>query len=302
VNADVAPFALVHVDGEFVRADHARVSVFDRSFLYGDGLFSTLRVYGGRLFSWAEHLQRLHRGADALRLVFPWSDATLGETARELLRLNRVEDALLRLHISRGIGRRGYSPRGADHPLIVMSLHPLPVGDPQRPVQLTLVTASARLPAGDELAHVKPASRLLHILARAEAEARGANEALMLNTLGHVAEAASANLFWIESMSGHQNLFTPPLTAGVLAGVARTVVCRLSAQLGLSCREVDAAPDRLSRADGVFLTSSAWEVAPVLALDGRPLPQDAWVERLWLAYRALATRSTAEGPPVEPTA
>src|SRR2546423_14544290 len=117
---------LAFVNEKCVPEEQAAVSIFDRGFLYGDGLFATIRVCNGRPFRWRRHMLRLHRGANFLRINIPFPDPKLREYATELIRLNGMPDSILRLTISRGIGRRGYSPKMASTPTIAMSLHPLP--------------------------------------------------------------------------------------------------------------------------------------------------------------------------------
>ena len=272
---------LVFLNGRFVPEPCAVVSVLDRGFLYGDGLFETLRVYHGRPFLWEKHMERLQRGADFLGIKLPYSPGELHHAAEELIRRNRLPEALLRLTLTRGIGPRGYSPKGAEQPVLVMTLHPSAVPDARTNPRWRLITSSFRVPAGDTIALHKTCNKLPHILARAEAEARGADEALLLNTDGEVAEAASSNLFWIE----RGTICTTPLAAGILAGVTRELVVDLCRELGLVCREKSIKPARLLQAEGVFLTLSTLEVVPALSLDGQRLQQSPIVAKIRRAYR-----------------
>src|SRR2546422_8771556 len=125
---------IVFLNGQFVAEEQAVVSVFDRGFLYGDGLFETVPVYGGRPFRWAQHLERLARGADYLKIRLAFSPKELRKLAGELIERNGMPNALLRLTLSRGVGERGYSPKGADSPVVVMALYPASPADPQNPV------------------------------------------------------------------------------------------------------------------------------------------------------------------------
>lgn len=270
----------VFLNGRFVPEAGAVVSVFDRSFLYGDGLYETLRVHGGRPFAWAEHMERLQRGAEFLRLRVPYRPDELRDFAGQLIALNQMPEAVLRLTLSRGSGPRGYSPRGANQPVLVMTLHPAPVIDPLHPRQWRLITASVRLPAGEALAQFKTCNKLPQILARAEAEEAGADEALLLNTDGYVAEAASSNLFWIADGA----VCTPPLEVGALAGVTRGVVLENCRELGLTVREAAARPDELRRAEGVFLTLSTLGVVEAVVLDGVELARSPLVETIRAAH------------------
>lgn len=276
---------LVFLNGQFVPEECAVVSVFDRSFLYGDGLFETLLVWQGKPFRWTQHLERLHRGAEFLGLKLPFADDALGKFAEELIAVNRLPEGLLRLTLSRGVGVRGYSPKGADRPTLVMSLHPLPAA-PEPAHGWRLLTSSRCLPAGETLAQYKTVNKLAQILARAEADATGADEALLLNTDGFVVEGASSNLFWIQSGV----VCTPPMTSGVLAGVTRAVVLELCCELGLPTRETAVTPDGLRQAEGVFLTLSSYGVVPAAQLDGVRLAQSPRVEELRRAYCDLLAR------------
>ncbi|MFN3407535.1 MAG: aminodeoxychorismate lyase [Limisphaerales bacterium] len=276
----------VFLNGQFVPEAAATVSVFDRGFLYGDGLFETMRVANGRIFLLERHLDRLERGAAFLGIVLPFPRAELARAAAELVRRNGLADALLRLTVSRGVGPRGYSPRGADRPTVVMTAHPFTAA-PELLRWRTRV-ASFRLPAGDGLAAFKTVNKLAQVLARAEAEAAGAEEALLLDTAGNVIEAASGNLFWL----GNGVLHTPPVKAGVLAGVTRGLICELAAASGLPVRETVCRPDELRGADGIFLTLSSHGVVEVASVDGHPLPSAPETRRWWAAYRDAVTAGT----------
>lgn len=273
----------VFLNGRFVPEAEAVVSVLDRSFLYGDGLFETIRVHGGRPFAWEEHLDRFVRGADFLKIRLPFLPDALRDFAGQLIALNHLPDAILRLSLSRGVGRRGYSPRGADHPVLVMTVHPAPLHDPLHPPQWRLITASFRLPAGEALAEYKTCNKLPQILARAEADAAGADEALLLNTDGDVAEAAAGNLFWID----HDVVCTPPLPTGALAGVTRGVVLKLCTQLGLVTRERVVRPPELRVASGVFLTLSTLGAVEAITLDGVELARSPHLETIRSGYENL---------------
>ena len=269
----------VFVNGEFVPAERAMVSVFDRGFLYGDGLFETMRVRRGQPFRWEQHLDRLERGAKFLRIRMPFERAELARLAAKLIEVNQLPDAVLRLMLSRGPGARGYSPRGANNPGFVMTLHPCP----NPPASVRLVTASMRIAAADPFAPFKIASRLTQIMARAEAEDQGGEEALLLNTAGHVAETASGNIFWIE----RDTLCTPPDETGALHGVTRSVVLELAAQLELPVARRNIELAQLQKSAGVFVTGSVAGVLPVSLLDGTPMPSHASIGRLRAAYDAL---------------
>jgi len=266
----------VFLNGQFVPEEQATVSVFDRSFCLSDGLFEAVPVYRGKPFLWQNHVERLKTGADFLKIKMPFSPEALRGFADELLARNQAEDGVLRIQLSRGVGPRGYAVKGANSPTLVMTLHPArKFSSPCK-----IITSSIRIPAHDPLAKFKACNKLPHILARMEADEQGADEALLLNTEGHVAEATSANLFWIEG----QAVCTPPLDSGALPGVTRGEVLALCSGLKISTEEKSCAPKSLPEADGVFLTSIAIEVREVSRLDGHELRRSPITETLRRAY------------------
>lgn len=269
---------IVFLNGQFVPEAEAVVSVFDRSFLYGDGLFETARIHAGKPFLWDRHLARLRRGASLLRLTIPLSDAELTTAIRQLVERNQMPEALLRLNLSRGTGPRGYSTKGCGQPFVVISLHSAPA--PGRPQPVRLITASQRLPADDLLTQIKTTNKLPHIVARAEAETREVDDALLLSTHGEVAEATASNLFWISG----DTVFTPSTRSGALAGITRGFVIELSQRLGLATRETSLTPAQLRSAHGAFLTNSVQGLVEVSSLDGQPIPSSPLTARLRAAY------------------
>lgn len=296
---------IVFLNGQFVPEEQATVSVFDRSFLYGDGLFETMRVANGKPFRWWAHMERLRKGGDFIGLKIPFACKSLEKFAHELIAKNQMPEALLRLTVSRGVGPRGYSPKGANKPILVMTLHPCPGAPASGPASSNdlpqpagsetgalpkwkLHTASLRLPAGEKLAHFKTANKLAQILARAEADAVAADEALLCNTEGFVVEGASCNLFWVQS----DTICTPPLASGVLAGVTRAVTLELCGALGLSTAEREITAANLSRASGVFVTLSSLGVVEAMSLDGVTLSSSPLVVKLRAAYDELLARET----------
>lgn len=279
----------VFLNGRFLPENEACVPVTDRSFRYGDGLFETMRVYDGRPFRWAEHLRRLQTGAQFLGIRIPFADEALAAFALELIQRNEEPESVLRLHLSRGVGPRGYSVRGADSPVVVMTTYPAVRPDPSRPVRWRLSVSSFTLNEGDRLAGFKTANRLVSILARAEVEARGFDEALLTNPAGEVVEAASSNVFWIE----RGVVCTPPLSLGALPGVTRAMVLELAHELGVPTEERRAVVEQLRASDGVFLTLSSLEIVPAVQLDGYRLAESPVVRQIHEAYRAWSVRREA---------
>jgi aminodeoxychorismate lyase len=273
---------LVFLKGQFVPEERAVISVFDRSFLYGDGLFETMRVFNAKPFRWEQHMERLQRGAEFLKIKLPFSPKQLRGFADELIAKNKMPEGLLRLTLSRGIGVRGYSPRGAENPSLVMSLHVAP--EPGAPMpSWKLITSSHRLPANEPLAQFKTCNKLSQILARAEADAAGADEALLVNTDGFVVEGASSNLFWLEDGT----ICSPPLASGILPGVTRAMVLEICLALGLQTKEASISAEQLQRVDGVFVSLSSFGVVEAASHDGQILKCSPLFQQIRQKYREL---------------
>lgn len=255
----------VSINGQLEPSQAATVPVFDRAFMYGDGLFETLRVTGGQPHLWDAHWDRFRMGAELLRIDLPFDSKTTRSHADKLLEENESADAVLRIQLSRGVGPRGYSPKEAKSPMVIMSAHPLPAA----PESWKLATTSFRLPARNPLSGVKTASKLLHILAKAEAENHGADEGILLTDSGSAAQGTSSNLFWIES----KFVCTAPEQSGILPGVTRGAVLRACDRLNIPVRQTTAKPKRLHDCAGIFMTLSSYGLVEASALDGRELPR-----------------------------
>jgi len=274
---------LVFLNGRLVAEKQAVVSVFDRAFLLGDGLFETIRIFNSKPFRWQQHWDRLKHGADFLKIKLPLGQERLRRAALELIRKNRTPDALLRLTLSRGVGVRGYSPKGANRPTLVMSTHPAPPGGFKKAPTWTLVTSSLRLPADERLAGFKSCNKLPQIMARMEADAVRADEALLLNTDGFVVEGAASNLFWIKNGT----ILTSPLASGILPGVTRAVALELCRTLKVPVRQKNVRRQELLKADGVFLSLSSWGIVEANRLDGKKLKRSPLTRQIAKAYNDL---------------
>lgn len=273
-------FMLVFVNGQFVAEEQATIPVYDRGFLYGDGLFETIRIHNSRPFQWKQHLARLEGGAAWLKIALSMTQEELLRVAQELIRLNGRPEALLRLNLSRGVGLRGYSPKGANSPCIVLSLHDVPWTDPSRPPGWRLVTAAFPMPAHVPLTQFKTCNKLLQVLARAEADAAGAQETLLLDSGGCALETTAANIFWVDG----REVCTPPSTGSILPGITRSLILELARTLDLVPQEKPIDRNALFETDGVFLTLSSMGIAEAVSLDGRNLPRSPATQTLYGAY------------------
>jgi branched-subunit amino acid aminotransferase/4-amino-4-deoxychorismate lyase len=203
-----------------------------------------------------------------------------------------MPDSLLRLGLSRGIGSPGYSPRGAGKPTLTMSLRAAPVFDLEHPPRWKLITSSFRISANDPLCRFKTSNKLPQVLARAEADEAGADEALLLNTDGYVAEGTSSNVFWIK----RGVLYTPLLAAGMLPGVTRAIVFEIAAGLGVRIREENVRLKEFALADGIFLSLTSRGIVEARELDGGALKKSELVARIQRAYNSILS------PPNNPVA
>ncbi len=263
------------LNGRLLPESEAVLPVLDRAVLCGDSLFETVPIRHGRPFQWQAHLDRLDAGAALTGITPGLSRAQWTEALTALLTANKARHGAVRLTVTRGVGRRGYSPRGADSPNRILTWHPAePIERPHPGWHLR--TSRFRLACDDLLAPAKHGSRLLQVVARAEAEAAGADEALLLDTNGCIAEATSGNLFWIDANAVH----TPPPDAPALPGITAACLRPLLAARGLDLRETRAPIDALRESRGAFLTLSTLGIVPILSLDGAVLDVPAEVPQL----------------------
>jgi branched-chain amino acid aminotransferase len=272
---------IVFLNGKFVPEEQAVVSIFDRGYLYGDGLFEAIRIRNGKPFRWDQHIERLQSGANLLNLKIPFSPKELLEYAQELATKNQMPEAILRLLVTRGKGERGYSPKGANNPFLTMALFPTPAIDINNPPRRKVVVAKISVPPNHPLTAIKSTNKLIHVLARAEADAFGADEALLINANGELAEGTSCNLFWIQGDA----IYTPTIESGALPGITRNLVLELCSKLSIATNEVAAKPEVLFKADGVFLSHTTMGIVEIDEVDGKPVKRSPLVQKIQKAYR-----------------
>jgi aminodeoxychorismate lyase len=275
----------IFLNGQFLPETEAVVRVNDRGFMYGDGLFETMRVVNGTPFRMAQHLERMMRGADFLKIKSPFTPKELEKFAAQLIEKNKMPDAILRVMLTRGPGERGYAFNGECKPTIVMTLHAAP--PLENHIQWSLITSSFRIPAADPISSFKTTSKILHVMARAEAAEKDADEALLINTNGEVAETASGNLFWVFQ----DNICTVPTGRGVLPGITRAVVLEICQTLGLQVNKRVIKPEALRNSKGIFVTQSALGIVPVASLDGEPVSLSPLVDQIERAYDEMLLKS-----------
>lgn len=255
------------VNGRIVDEGEFCLSIRERGFLYGDGLFETARVYSGRLFAWNEHLARLAEGCR--RLGIPYPGELISNGVEELLRHVGNADGSLRVTVTRGESGRGLLPPDALEPSVVIAIYrgePYPEEAYKRGFKA--VTVSFPRNNLSPLVCLKTLNCLENILGRREAAAAGADEGIFLNIRGEVAEGTLSNIFVVKE--DHQ-VITAPLESGILPGITRKLVIRLAGELGYSVCERPLYPSDLLNAREAFLTNSLLEVMPLVALDGKPI-------------------------------
>jgi branched-chain amino acid aminotransferase len=250
------------VDGKRVDPASPRIVVADRGFTLADGIFETMRAYGGTIFRFDDHMARLSRGAQALQLPRPANLADMLQQALRELRSARA-DAIVRLTVSRGPGRHGLTPTRAESPTVVLYAQELATFK----TSISVRTVSGRRNEYAMSAGLKTLSYTDNVLALLEAVAKGAEDAVLLDTAGHVSEATAANVFLVKN----ETVRTPPVSCGAFPGITRAIVIELLGEQGVTVTEDPVTPQELAQADEVFLTSSIREIAPVDTVDGRAL-------------------------------
>ena len=258
---------LVYLDGQWLDRTTAKVSVYDHGFLYGDGVFEGMRTYGGRTFRLKDHVDRLYDSAQAILLTPPMSREELIAVTEEGVKRSGIVDGYLRHIISRGVGDLGLDPRKCPRPSNIIIFDTIAIWPPERyEAGLNLITAGTPIMQRESLSpRVKSLNYLNHILAKIEATNAGADDAIMLDSAGHIAEATGMNLFiWKKDV-----LYTPAVYAGLLKGVTRDVIIEIAGEAGYRVVETMLNRYDLYTAEEAFLTGTAAEVAPIGRVDGR---------------------------------
>lgn len=258
---------LVYLDGAWLDRDSAKVSVYDHGLLYGDGVFEGMRVYNGKTFKLKEHVDRLYDSAQAILLNPQMSKEEMMAITEEGIKRWGQQDGYLRHIITRGVGDLGLDPRKCPKASIIVIFDTIAIWPAERyEVGLTLITAGTPINHREALsARVKSLNYLNHIMAKVEATNAQVDDAIMLDSAGHIAEASGMNIFIYKNGV----LSTPAVYAGLLKGVTRDTVLQIARDAGLNVQETMLNRYDLYTADEAFLTGSAAEVAPIRMVDGR---------------------------------
>jgi branched-chain amino acid aminotransferase len=283
---------VVSIDGQLMPAREARISVFDRGFLYGDSAFEVMRTYRRIPFREREHVRRLHESCERILIGLEIGYEALSREIRRTIDASELEECNVRVMVTRGLGPLGLDISEARTPCVLVFATPLHAPPPaayEEGVAVGLCHA-ARATDGTRAQGAKTSNYLGSVLALHQVRQRGCHEALIVGPHGEVIEGATSNVFLVHNGV----LATPPIEAGILAGITRMTVLELAARLSLPAHETQVHPADLYHADEVFITSTVREVLPVVRVDdvivsaGRPGPI---TQRIRAAYLEETQRS-----------
>ncbi len=260
---------LVFIDGKYYSEDQAKVSVFDHGFLFGDGLFETMRAYQGLCFRISEHLARLFKGAKALGISVPYQPSELSQLIQDTIDKNQLQEAYVRITLTRGIGRPGIDPATCPKPsvfIVALPLTPYPQSAYQEGwhavILETVRNSTKALPP-----EIKSMNFLNNILGKIEVANRGVSEGFFLNQEGYLTEGLVSNMFIV--VDGQ--VLTPSIECGLLPGITRKAVLELCTRLEIRAHEKKLLPEDLFRAEECFITNSLAEIIPICWVDGKAL-------------------------------
>ena len=289
---------VIYFNGHLVPLSRAKLSPFDYGFLYGYGLFETMRAYDGHIFLLDRHLTRLHHSSESLGLthsvITSEANKSLETACFKTLEANKLRDARIRLTLSAGEGDMIPDPDTCSAPTVlitVKNIHPLPFEKYEKGFKSVL--SSVRRDSQSLLSRLKSTCYVNNILARMEAKAAGADEALLLNELGHLAEGSTSNIFLVNK----EMLITPSLESGILPGITREAVLEIAHTLSIKTVERETALNELTEADEVFITNSILEIMPLTWFDGKPIgtgKPGRLTINLMTAYRKLVNETLGD--------
>ena len=252
----------IWINGKFVDSDKAKISVFDRGFMYGAGVFETMRSYSGRVFKLDRHMNRLFRSLDIIKIKHKYSKKYLREAIYKSLKINRLSGAYIKLIVTRG---EGISYKDIFSPNVVITAKDFE-GYPGWMFNVGLSANITGVQNEESItSRIKTLNYLPYILAREEAKRRGFNEAILTNTKGCITEGATSNIFVVKN----KGLITPSEISGILPGITRGVIIKIAKKMRISVREKLISRRELLNADEIFLTNSLAEVLPVTKVDSK---------------------------------
>ena len=283
---------IYYLNGKLLPREKAKISVLDYGFLFGYGLYETVRAYEGTAFRLDSHLARLKFSGDRLGILI--HTALIREAVKDVIKANNFHQTRLRICVSIGEGTISPDLASCIQPTIaILAADYIPPGPDKYRQGYKVVLSAIRRNSHSPVTYLKSANTMENMLARQEAKAAGANEAFFLNGRGYLTEAAGSNLFLVKDSV----LKTPRYESGILPGVTRVVVFELAAQLGIKVKEVNFRLAELLQADEVFITNSLIEIGPVTVLDGKPIGNGKpgiITRKLMKAYKEMVLKETVE--------
>ncbi|HLB99811.1 MAG TPA: branched-chain-amino-acid transaminase [Candidatus Bathyarchaeia archaeon] len=291
---------LIYIDGKYYPKSQAKISVFDHGLLYGDGVFEGIRAYNGVVFKLKEHVDRLYRSAHPMMLKIPLTKEQMIEVVLETLRKNNMRDAYIRLVVTRGVGDLGLDPRKCPKATVFIITGAIVLhGNEAKTKGITTLISWVRRNPVDSTSHeIKSLNYLNSVMAKIEANAAGADEAICLDKGGFVSEGVGENLFIVKN----GKIFTPPVCSGALPGITAQVTARLAAQLGNEVTESNITPYQLFTADEAFFTGTAAEIVPIREVNKRQIGNGSpgpMTKRLITAFEKVVL-DPSEGVPINP--
>ncbi|MFC2010991.1 aminotransferase class IV [Chloroflexota bacterium] len=276
---------VVYLSGSLIPLSQASISVLDYGFLYGFGLFETMRAYGGYVFRLDNHLRRLARSAEILGL--PIGEWDLKGAVMDTIQANELSEARIRLTVSMGEGAMVPDPSTCGKPTVVVVAQPYqPYPEAVYQKGFRSVVSSIRRNSQSPVPRFKSVNFLESMLAKQEARAAGVDDALFLNDRSLLAEASTSNIF----LATNGGLKTPGLESGILPGTTREAILELASALGINVHEQEMGLDELRQAEEAFLTNAMVEVMPLTEVEGRPVGSGMpgpLTKRLIVAYKEL---------------
>jgi branched-chain amino acid aminotransferase len=287
------PTLKIWIDGEFFPADEAKISVFDHGLLYGDGIFEGIRIYGGKIFKEAEHIKRLYQSAKGIRLEIPMPPQQVSEAMHDTMGANGITgDGYIRLVVTRGVGLLGLSVTHTACPTVIVIADKIALYPPEvyKRGLHCIVSSLARNHPNTTSPRVKSLNYLNNIMAKLLAKDAGADEAIMLTLEGYVCECTGDNIFLVRN----GEISTPPICAGILEGITRSVVMELARKRGIPMNERLMVRHDLYIADECFATGTAAEIIAIVEIDrrsvgdGKPGPITTQLTQDFIKYRTNA--------------
>lgn len=291
---------IIYLNGKLVPHEKAKISVSDNGFLYGYGLFQTMRAYNGKLFLLDRHLKCLREAAQVIGMEEKLKEIDLEKACRETIAANHLQEARVRLTVTNGenialpwVGKGG-------KPTVVVTAQPYtPFSEEKYNEGFKAGIASVRRMKQSVFSTMKSINYLLNVVARKETAEKGLDEAILLNDAGNIAEGGGSNVFFVEG----EKLITPSADSGIIPGVTRKMIIEIAAGMGISVRESDISPKAIRDYDEVFMTNALIEVMPVVSVvdergqnivvgGGKP---GKVTRRLMEAYRERVRKETGDG-------